>query len=413
MAETQSKPKASPQHGTSVDEQDSDGLSRLMRASANGDTQTVKSLLDEGAQVNSKDDERLSALHHACSGGLFTRDDRADWDVDRIMLEISHLNDPSDTVKVLLDHGAQVDLQDKYGKSALILASMCGHFETVHMLLDHGARVDLRIKGRVSALMFASYFGHTEVVRILLDYGAQVGLQDEYGDYVLKLAQDKGHHEVVQLLLDHGAGDKHGSHDSAASGPSEHDKPVKLPQRTDSEMSPQEETSVLLEKNTAQITENTAQITENTAQITENTKQITESKSQITEKTSQITENTSQIEELKAMFASMQLKLGNLQPIKNNPSHYPTSLTLRDVYRELLPLASKWHEIGILLNIKPEQLDPIESNHPNDVKRCLSETIKEWLNGIDPPPTWEELLEAVKLVNKNKAEDIRIKYCTQ
>ncbi len=55
MGETQSKAKASPQHGTSVDELDSDR--RIMRASANGDTQTVKSLLDEGAQVNLKDNE--------------------------------------------------------------------------------------------------------------------------------------------------------------------------------------------------------------------------------------------------------------------------------------------------------------------------------------------------------------------
>ncbi len=46
------------------------------------------------------------------------------------------------------------------------------------------------------------------------------------------------------------------------------------------------------------------------------------------------------------------------------------------------------------LNIKPEQLDTIKSNHPNEVEDCLLETIKEWLNGIDPGPTWEELVEA-------------------
>ncbi len=342
MGETQSKA-----NGTSVDEQYSYGRSRLMIASANGDTQTVKSLLDEGAQVNLKDNGGASALQYACSGGVVFHDDKADWDGDWSKLKMSHLNDQSDIVKVLLDHDAQVDLQDENGWSALLLASGLRQLKIVHMLLDAGADVDLQSKIGVSALMFANYFGHTEVARVLLDRGAQVGLQDE-------------------------------DDDSAASGPSEHDKPVKLPQRTDSEMSPQEETSVILEKHTAQITE-----------------------------------NTTQIKELKAMFASMQLKFGNLQPIKNNPSHYPTSLTLRDVYRELLPLASKWNEIGILLNIKPEQLNRIESNHPNDVNRCLSKTIKEWLNGIDPRPTWEELVEAVKLVNGNRAEDIRIKYCTQ
>ncbi len=443
MAETQSKLKASPQHGTSVDELDSEGVSRLMRASANRDTQTVKSLLDEGAQVNLKDNKGVCALHRACSGGLALRDDRDDWVHYRFM---PRLNDQSDTVKVLLDHGAQVDSQDKNGVSALMVASFFGLFKTVHVLLDHGAQVDFKEESRWSALMIASYLGHTEVVRVLLDHGAQVDLQmekeisalmyascfghievvrvlldhgaqvdlqDEYGASALKVAQDEGHHEVVQLLLDHGAGDKHGSHDSAASGPSEHDKPVKLPQRTDSEMSPQEETSVILEKHTAQITENKAQITENKAQITENTTQITENTKQITESKSQVTENTTQINQLKAMFASMQLKFGNLQPIKNNPSHYPTSLTPRDVYRELLPLASKWNKIGILLNIKPEQLDTIKSNNPEDVEDCLLETIKGWLNGIDPRPTWEELVEAVKPFNENKAEDIRIKYCTQ
>ncbi len=88
MAETQSKSKALPQHGTSVDEQDSDGVSRLMRASANGDTQTVKSLLDEGAQVNLKDNKGASALHNACSGRLALLGDIADWDYDRYMLEM-------------------------------------------------------------------------------------------------------------------------------------------------------------------------------------------------------------------------------------------------------------------------------------------------------------------------------------
>ncbi len=138
MGETQSKAKASPQHGTSVDEQDHYGVSRLMRASANGDTQTVKSLLDEGAQVNLKNNGGASALHYACTGGLLLHDDTDDWDDDRIMLEILHLNDPSDTVKVLLDHGAQVDLQEGGGWSALMLASVVGFFKIVHMLLDHG-----------------------------------------------------------------------------------------------------------------------------------------------------------------------------------------------------------------------------------------------------------------------------------
>ncbi len=67
MAETHKTLEVLPQHGTLMDEQDSDGVSRLMRASANGDTQTVKSLLDEGAQVNWQGNHGDTALLYACA----------------------------------------------------------------------------------------------------------------------------------------------------------------------------------------------------------------------------------------------------------------------------------------------------------------------------------------------------------
>ncbi len=38
--------------------------------------------------------------------------------------------------------------------------------------------------------------------------------------------------------------------------------------------------------------------------------------------------------------------------------------------------------------------------------------IKEWLNCINPRPTWEKLVEATKDNNEQKSEDIRLKYCT-
>ncbi len=205
MGETQSKAKVSPQHGTSVDEQDHYGRSKLMRASANGDTQTVKSLLDEGAQVNLVDNKGIPALYYACTGGVLLRDDIANWDADRLMLEIPHLNDQSDTVKVLLDHGARVDLQEKEVMLALMFASVCGLYKTVHMLLDHGAQVDLQDEDGMSALMEASMYGHIKILHMLLDHGAQVDLQREDGRSALMIASYCGHTEIVRVLLDHGA----------------------------------------------------------------------------------------------------------------------------------------------------------------------------------------------------------------
>ena len=56
-------------------------------------------------------------------------------------------------------------------------ASKNGHGEVVKLLLEHGAQVDLQEENGWSALMSASQNGHGEVVKLLLEHGAQVYLQ--------------------------------------------------------------------------------------------------------------------------------------------------------------------------------------------------------------------------------------------
>ena len=62
--------------------------------------------------------------------------------------------------KLLLENGAQVDLQQNDGWSALMLASRCGHCEVAKLLLENGAQVDLQQNDRSSALISASQNGH-------------------------------------------------------------------------------------------------------------------------------------------------------------------------------------------------------------------------------------------------------------
>ncbi len=199
-------------------------------------------------------------------------------------------------------------------------------------------------------------------------------MQEENGNSALKIAQDKGHHEVVQLLLDHGAGDKHGSHDSAASGPSEHDKPVKLPQGTDSEMHPIHE---------------------------DIHKQMNEFKEEM---------NTMMIKLIERKFEQRMQSTMKTGPRKVHPPS--PSLTLHHTFRELLPLASEWQNIGTFLEIPPGKLKTIKSDNPHRVKDCLREMLTEWLDNTDPHPTWKNLAEAIHPFSKNIAMVIHHKYCT-
>ncbi len=90
-----------------------------------------------------------------------------------------------------------------------------------------------------------------------------------------------------------------------------------------------------------------------------------------------------------------------------------TSFTIRNIFIELKLLASRWHEIGILLDMEPGKLNIIKADNPGDAVGCLRHMIEEWLNSINPRPTWEELVEAIKDINERKSEDIRLKYCTR
>ena len=86
-------------------------------------------------------------------------------------------------------------VQDKLGNTALIKACQYGRVETARVLLDHGANVDhqnkvipssiiyktvyrviLYHKFGQSALWWASFVGETECVEVLVKYGAQVDL---------------------------------------------------------------------------------------------------------------------------------------------------------------------------------------------------------------------------------------------
>lgn len=121
-------------------------------------------------------------------------------------------------VKILLDHGAHVDLQDYLGEHSLLRASMNGHVPVVRTLLENGADVNAQSGERQrSALHTASENGHESIVQILLEHGANVDARDHMGQSALHLVSSGGGNyevryfdqassvKIVQLLLDHGA----------------------------------------------------------------------------------------------------------------------------------------------------------------------------------------------------------------
>ena len=79
---------------------------------------------------------------------------------------------------------------------------------------------------------------------------------------------------------------------------------------------------------------------------------------------------------------------------------------LKDVFKDLLPLATYWKTIGTLLEIEEHVLDMINSDEDR-AHDCLQKMISEWLKRVDPTPTWRDLADAVGHVDTDKAQYLK------
>jgi ankyrin repeat protein len=75
----------------------------------------------------------------------------------------------------------------------------------VRLLLDKGADINVQGGDYGNALQAASANGHEMIVRLLLDKGADINAQGGHHGNALQAALQGGHQTVVRLLVDKGA----------------------------------------------------------------------------------------------------------------------------------------------------------------------------------------------------------------
>ena len=111
------------------------------------------------------------------------------------------------TINALLSSSLniEIDLQDKEGWSALMLATQTGSIMKARWLMKKGASLNLRNTEGLTALMVASKNGCSEIAEIMLNYGAEVDSVDNSGISSLMLASEYGFSTLVNMLLEHKA----------------------------------------------------------------------------------------------------------------------------------------------------------------------------------------------------------------
>jgi ankyrin repeat protein len=153
----------------------------LAGASREGHLKVAEVLLELGADVNVQDRDDWMPLHVASAYGH---------------VEITH---------ILLKHGADVKAPDKGVRTPLHRASERGHLEVVQVLVEHGADINASDKDDRTPLHWATQEGRVDVTRFLLEHGADVMAQDRDFWTPLDRASSRGDVKVAKVLLEHGA----------------------------------------------------------------------------------------------------------------------------------------------------------------------------------------------------------------
>ena len=86
---------------------------------------------------------------------------------------------------MLLEAGADKNLADNDGSTALMMAAVQGHATVLRLLLEAGADKNLADNDGSTALMMAARGGHADVMRLLLEAFADANLANNQGTTAL------------------------------------------------------------------------------------------------------------------------------------------------------------------------------------------------------------------------------------
>ena len=153
----------------------------LIEAVKAGEVETVRALLDGGADVDAPASDGATALH---------------WAVHR---------DDAGLVDLLLEAGADVTVANRYGVQPIALAAENGSAAILDKLLRAGADANAALPGGETALMTAARTGYPDTLRALIAHGADVNARDAtHGQTPLMWAAARGHARAVHVLAEAG-----------------------------------------------------------------------------------------------------------------------------------------------------------------------------------------------------------------
>lgn len=165
----------------------SDAKNKLDLACKNGDLQTIKYIADryqDARILEVKSFEGKAALHIAVE------------------------NNQIETVKYLLERGVDVNREEEYMNTSVIISSVKGLKDVTSLLVSYGAELNIKSLFGVTPLLIACELGHFDVVKVLVEEGkADINIRDSEGFTGLHHSLLRRYDDIAYYLIKKGNAD--------------------------------------------------------------------------------------------------------------------------------------------------------------------------------------------------------------
>ncbi|MBU4305228.1 MAG: ankyrin repeat domain-containing protein [Candidatus Omnitrophica bacterium] len=157
-------------------------VTNIPGAASNGDLSSVSWMVEQGYDLNASGGiSNQTGLHYAAAGGNI------------------------EMLKVLLNAGANINAQDSYGFTPLMIALYKKRHEAAELLLQRGADVKIvNTWNKFTALHYAVVYSTPEIVQMVLNARPDVNAKESRGLTAADFAKKYGNIEVLGMLKKNG-----------------------------------------------------------------------------------------------------------------------------------------------------------------------------------------------------------------